>query len=150
MAGELHKIERENAWSAFIARSLRDSRGLSRLYKWTKKQEHAKESAHMSPLEEGEAPNKITHSTPEQQCDCLARTLLLVTPEETTESTRLDLPFLIDEQSLPFCEPLKPGELDELIKQMPKIRATVDDGIPNIFLKTLREVIVPHLERFCR
>lgn len=142
------KIERENDWHNYISRVVDKTGSYARLYRQSMKKETAKETAHMPPLRKEERSKPITD--PREQCDLLAETLLGALPTTSKESCYMDLPF---EDDCTFsCDPLAKGELLSKWMEMPMIRATVDGGIPNRFLKdeAIRNVLIPYLELFCK
>ncbi|KAF1849325.1 uncharacterized protein K460DRAFT_276385, partial [Cucurbitaria berberidis CBS 394.84] len=150
VAKELWKIERQNAWYDHVAKSTANLQGAYKKYHWALKQETAREPAHMPPLVEGEEPNITTHTSPQAKSDCLARALLLVSTDKNEQPTAPDLPFDVNPNQLPTCALLQYEDIDRLIRKMPRIRATVDGGVSNIFIKICRKVLVPHLLRFCK
>jgi hypothetical protein len=145
-ATELHLIERENAWNDYILRTIRNSGSYAKLYRQSKRKEQSKETAHMPAFKDTETSPEI--SDPEEQCDCLAKTLLGVSPATTRESCRLHLPFP-DDPGL-SCDPLEEDELLKLVGKMPESRASAEGTIPNRFVKLFKGILVPKLENFCK
>ena len=148
-AKELWKLEREQAWYNHMARSTADLQGAYKKYHWALGRDSAREPAHMPPLLDGEAPDLVTLTSPQSQSDCLAKSLLLVSADPNEEFSAPDLPFDVNPNSLPTCELLQHNDVDDLIQKMPLVRATVDNGVSNRILKICREVVVPHLLKFC-
>ena len=102
----------------------------------------------MPPLIEEEDGKTVTHSKSEDQCNCLARKLLLVPTDSDNKATAPLLPFVPTK----FCltPQLSRADVQKLLRNMLRLRATVKGGVLNMLVKICQDVLAPDLTEFCK
>jgi len=145
-ANKLWALENKVKWNDDMARSTTDLDGTYKKFRQALSREKNREPAHMPPVVDPKDSN-ILHTDVDAKSDCLAEAILLVPTEQAEQRTVPDLPFDCDPDDLPTCDQITLEQVNQLIRDLPRVKSVVDGGIPNGLLKLCREAIVPYLHR---
>ncbi|PZC92379.1 reverse transcriptase [Pyrenophora tritici-repentis] len=125
-AKKLWALDKELQWNDHMARLTTNLDGTYKKYRQALRREKTREPAHMPPVNDPKDSN-VKHTNVDAKIP--------------------DLPFNCDPEDLPTCDQITLNQVDQLIRDIPKVRSIVDGGIPNALLKLCREGIVPYLHR---